>query len=69
MNETLRSECEQVVLRVESEIARFFTAYDGEPPIEHASGVQSVLLGTLGGKGVQITIHVQPDIDDPYWQT
>jgi hypothetical protein len=29
--------------------------------------VQSVLLGSLAGKTVQIEIHVQPGLDDDYW--
>jgi hypothetical protein len=40
---------------------------DGEEAIELHDGVQSVLLGSLSGKTVQIEIRVQPELDDDYW--
>jgi hypothetical protein len=67
LGEKLRSECERVVREVETRIESFMTVEDGESPIELHDGVQSVLLGRLEGKGVEITIHVQPGLDDGYW--
>lgn len=45
----------------------FMPVEDGEEPLEFHDGVQSVLIGSLAGKTVQITIHVQPGPGDEYW--
>jgi hypothetical protein len=67
LGERLRSECERVVREIEAAVERFMIIEDGEGPIELHDGVQSVLLGSLAGKAVQIEIHVQPGWDDDYW--
>jgi hypothetical protein len=67
LGERLRSECERVVRELEAAVGRLMTIEDGEEPIELHDGVQSVLLGSLAGKTVQIEIHVQPGLDDDYW--
>ncbi len=69
LGERLRSECERVVREIESAVERFMIIEDGEEPIELHDGVQSVLLGSLAGKTVQIEIRVQPGLDDDYWTT
>ncbi len=69
LGERLRSECERVVRELEAAVRRLLTVEDGEEPIELHDGVQSVLLGSLAGKTVQIEIHVQPGLDDDYWTT
>ncbi len=65
--ERLRSDCERVVRELEAAVGRLVTIVDGEEPLELHDGVQSVLLGSLAGKTVQIEIHVQPGLDDDYW--
>ncbi len=67
LGERLRSECERVVRELEAAVGRLMTIGDGEEPLELHDGVQSVLLGSLAGKTVQIEIHVQPGLDDDYW--
>jgi hypothetical protein len=67
LGERLRFECERVVRELEAAVGRLMTIEDGEEPIELHDGVQSVLLGSLAGKTVQIEIHVQPRLDDDYW--
>ena len=67
LGERLRSECERVVRELEAAVGRLMTIEDGEEPIELHDGVQSVLLGSLSGKTVQIEIRVQPELDDDYW--
>jgi hypothetical protein len=69
LGERLRSECERVVREIEVAVERFMITEDGEGPIELHDGVQSVLLGSLAGKTVQIEIRVQPGLDDDYWTT
>ena len=69
LGERLRSECERVVRELEAAVGRLMTIEDGEEPLELHDGVQSVLLGSLAGKTVQIEIHVQPGLDDDYWRT
>ena len=39
-----------------------------EEPLEYGDGVVSVLMGSLAGKSVQISIHVQPGFGDDYWR-
>jgi hypothetical protein len=67
LGERLRSECERVVREIEAAVERFMIIEDGEEAIELHDGVQSVLLGSLSGKTVQIEIRVQPELDDDYW--
>ena len=67
LGERLRSECERVVRELEAAVERLMTIEDGEEPLELHDGVQSVVLGSLAGKTVQIEIHVQPGLDDDYW--
>ncbi len=67
LGERLRSECERVVREIEAAVERFMIIEDGEEPTELHDGVQSVLLGSLAGKTVQIEIRVQPGLDDDYW--
>ena len=62
-------ECERIVRDVEARIERFTAIEDGEDPLELNDGVQSVLLGSLAGKSVQIRIYVQPGVEDDYWTT
>ena len=69
LGERLRSECERVVRELEAAVGRLMTIEDGEESLELHDGVQSVLLGSLAGKTVQIAIHVQPGLDDDYWTT
>ncbi len=66
---SLRTECERIVRAVETRIGKFMAVEDGEEPLELHDGVQSVLIGSLAGKTVQIAIHVQPGLDDDYWRT
>ena len=60
-------ECECVVRDVEVRVEKFMAIEDGEGLVEISDGVQSVLIGSLSGKTIQITIHVQPGLDDDYW--
>jgi hypothetical protein len=60
-------ECERVVRELEAAVGRLMIIEDGEEPLELHDGVQSVLLGSLAGKTVQVEIHVQPGLDDDYW--
>jgi hypothetical protein len=60
-------ECERVVRELEAAVGRLMTIEDGEEPLELHDGVQSVLLGLLAGKTVQIEIRVQPGLGDDYW--
>jgi len=60
-------ECERVVRDVEVRVEKFMAIEDGEGLVEIGDGVQSVLIGSLSGKTVQITIHVQSGLDDDYW--
>ena len=53
-------ECERVVRDVEVRVEKFMAIEDGEGLVEISDGVQSVLIGSLSGKAIQITIHVQP---------
>jgi len=53
---------------VEARIEAFMTVHDGEGLLEINDGVQSVLLGLLEDKTVQITIHVQPGLDSDFWE-
>ncbi len=69
LEEELRLECERIVRDVETRVESFMVIEDGEGPGELDDGVQSVLLGSLAGKGVQISIHVQPAFDDAYWKS
>jgi hypothetical protein len=69
LGERLRSECERVVRELEAAVGRLMTIEDGEESLELHDGVQSVLLGSLAGKTVQIEIRVQPGLDDDYWTT
>ena len=62
-------ECEHVVRVVEERVESFMLLEDGEGPLELHDGVQSVLIGSIAGKTVQITIHVQPGLSDEYWQS
>ena len=58
LEEELRLECERIVRDVETRVEGFMVIEDGEEPGELHDGVQSVLLGSLAGKSVQISIHV-----------
>ncbi len=60
-------ECERVVRDVEVRVEKFMAIEDGEGLVEISDGVQSVLIGSVSGKTVQSTIHVQPGLDDDYW--
>ena len=62
-------ECEHVVRVVEERVESFMLLEDGEGPLELHDGVQSVLIGSIAGKTVQITIHVQPGLSDECWQS
>ena len=69
MQRTEVLECERIVRELEARIGRFLAIEDGEEPLELHDGVQSVVIGSLAGKTVQIAIHVQPGLDDDYWTT
>lgn len=47
-------ECERIVRDLETQIESFMAIEDGEEPLEVDDGVQSVLMGPLGGKTVKI---------------
>lgn len=61
-------ECKRVARNVEARIEAFMEVQDGEALLEINDGVQSVLLGFLEDKTVQITIHVQPGLDSDFWE-
>ena len=65
----LQSECERIVQDLETRVERFMAIEDGEPAMWLNDGVQSVILGFLDGKSVEISIHVQPGPGDAYWGT
>ena len=65
----LQLECARVVRDVEARVEKFMTVTEGEPPLWLGDGVKSVLLGCVDGKSVEIQIHVQPGMGDPYWSS
>ena len=65
----LELECERIVRALEARVERFMAIEDGEPIRWEHDGVQSLLLGHLDGKSVEIRIHVQPGPGDAYWRT
>ena len=65
----LELECERIVRDLEARVERFMEIEDGEPAMWLNDGVQSLLLGHLDEKSVEIRIHVQPGPGDAYWRT
>ncbi len=68
LGEKRRLECERIVRDMEARIETFMAIEGGEEPLEYGDGVVSVLMGSLAGKSVQISIHVQPGFGDDYWR-